>query len=171
MVISYIGLVSEAESVDKKRRKDISRNSPCLMFSHICIMCSTCVQHVFSPYQQLRFQNITITVPKKNNKFSPSFVVTTMSTKRQSKRKRGPGPLIVGDVESAQVVTPKTIYETKSDGTLATKQVWESLEEHVPDKPVVESHSEIPSLTYEPVDDNPSPQPESTQTYRVSKDV
>jgi hypothetical protein len=167
MVISYIGLVSEAESVDKKRRKDISRNSPCLMFSHICIMCSTCVQ----PLSTIAVPKHNNNGSKKNNKFTPSFVVTTMSTKRQSKRKRGPGPMIVGDVESAQVVTPKTIYETKSDGTLATKQVWESLEEHVPDKPVVESHSEIPSLTYEPVDDNPSPQPESTQTYRVSKDV
>lgn len=41
--------------------------------------------------------------------------------------------MIVGDIDSAQVVTPKTIYETKKDGTVISKQVWESLE--APRKP------------------------------------
>jgi hypothetical protein len=75
--------------------------------------------------------------------------------------------MIIGDVDSAQVVTPKTIQQTKKDGTVVTKQVWQPLYPHVSDK----KPSESPEMTFgyeagEPAD-IASPQPERTKTYRV----
>jgi hypothetical protein len=91
-----------------------------------------------------------------------------MSTKRNNKRKRK-GPMIDGEIDSALTVTPKTISETKEDGTTVTKQIWVSL-----DKPqvtqrratVVEEQADIPAVGYDP-DDIPSPQQEGTRTYQV----
>jgi hypothetical protein len=75
--------------------------------------------------------------------------------------------MIIGDLESAELVTPKVIFETKKDGTVVSKQVWESLD--TPTDSVLESDSYgvMPSMDYEPVN-NPSPPPE-TSTSRVSK--
>src|SRR5271168_4246591 len=56
------------------------------------------------------------------------FIFTPMSNQRNTKRKRATGPMIVGEVDSAQVVTPKTIYKTKKDGTVMSTQIWESLD-------------------------------------------
>jgi hypothetical protein len=82
-----------------------------------------------------------------------------------NKRKR---PMIIGDVDSAHVVTPKTIHVTKKDGTVVTKHVWEPLYPHVSN---VEKPSERPEMSFgydagEPPDIG-SPQPERTKTYRV----
>src|SRR5271168_4870452 len=43
------------------------------------------------------------------------FIFTPMSNQRNTKRKRATGPMIVGEVDSAQVVTPKTIYKTHTN--------------------------------------------------------
>ena len=71
------------------------------------------------------------------------------------------GPMIVGDVNSAQVVTPKTIYETKEDGTLTSTEVWQSLDPQTPQvTPVVKERS---TFEYEPDElRNPSPPPEGS---------
>jgi hypothetical protein len=95
------------------------------------------------------------------------FTLYFMSSQRNTKRKRG--PMIIGEVESAEVVTPKTVYETKKDGTVRSKQVWEQLDPtstHV--TPVVDKRKER-AAEYEPDDfRNPSPQPEPSHTSPVS---
>lgn len=96
----------------------------------------------------------------------PSFFIA-MSSKRPTKRKRGLGPMIVGDLDSAELVTPKVIFETKRDGTVVSKQVWESLDKPTDSALESESSSAMPYMDYEPVD-IPSPPPE-TSTSRVSK--
>ena len=60
------------------------------------------VQHVFLSIKQSK----TLSLPS-----------TTMSTKKNNKWKRREGPMIDEEAESATVVTRKTIYETKKDGT------------------------------------------------------
>lgn len=92
-----------------------------------------------------------------------------MSNQKTNKRKRK-GPMIDGEIDSALTVTPKTISETKKDGTTVTKQVWVSL-----DKPkvtqaritVVEQQADLPALGYDPGDNIPSPQQDGTRTYQV----
>jgi hypothetical protein len=91
-----------------------------------------------------------------------------MSTKRNNKRKRK-GPMIDGEIDSALTVTPKTISETKEDGTTVTKQIWVSLDKpHVTQRraTVVEEQADIPAVGYDP-DDIPLPQQEGTRTYQV----
>lgn len=90
-----------------------------------------------------------------------------MSTKRPTKRRRGLGPMIVGELDSAELVTPKVIFETKKDGTVVSKQIWESLDRPTDSVLESESSSAMPSVDYEPFD-IPSPPPD-TSTYRVSK--
>lgn len=75
--------------------------------------------------------------------------------------------MIVGEVDSAQVVTPKTIFVTKKDGRVITKRVWESLDEPAAATlPTVGFSSELSGMDYEQAD-IPSPQAGST-TNRVS---
>jgi hypothetical protein len=76
------------------------------------------------------------------------------------------GPIIIGDVESAQVVTPKTIYETKRDGSLMQKQVWESLDPNTSVGPIVDKGQPFVPFDNEPAD-FPSPQPEHSYTTPV----
>jgi hypothetical protein len=94
-----------------------------------------------------------------------------MSSKRPTKRKRGTGPLIVGDIDTAALVTPATITETKKDGTVVTKQIWKSLDTPTGDLPAVDKSTETPGLEYDPVDpvDVFSPPPETTNTNSVSR--
>lgn len=74
--------------------------------------------------------------------------------------------MIIGDVDSAQVVTPKTIHETQKDGTVVTKQVWEPLYPHHSN--VEKASDREMTFGYDPGEppDIPTPQPE-TSTYRV----
>ena len=67
--------------------------------------------------------------------------------------------MIVGDVNLAQVITLKTIYEMKEDGTLTSTEVWQSLDPPTPQvTPVVKERS---TFEYEPDElRNPSPPPE-----------
>jgi hypothetical protein len=65
--------------------------------------------------------------------------------------------MIIGDIESQSVVTPRTIQETKKDGTVVTKKVWEPL--HTPTERstseefyTVENQNEYPEYEYEPAD-------------------
>jgi KDZ transposase family protein len=51
-----------------------------------------------------------------------------MNTKKNNKRKRGRPDMIDGDVDSAPVVTERTITEIKQDGRTVTKRVWVSLD-------------------------------------------
>lgn len=97
---------------------------------------------------------------------SDPLISTTMSTKKTGKRKRGERPMIVGEIDSAMVVTPETIYKTKKDGSLVTKQVWVSLDTPNPNITAVEIPPEMPYFD-DPVDMS-SPHPEPARTYRVS---
>jgi hypothetical protein len=82
--------------------------------------------------------------------------------------------MIIGEIESAQVVTPKTIYETKEDGTISQKEVWESLDATtsnflaINDKRNEMPGNEMPPNDYEPVE-IPSPQQEPSYTHQVSQ--
>src|SRR6202522_1698254 len=79
------------------------------------------------------------------------FIFTPMSNQRNTKRKRATGLMIVGEVDSAQVVTPKTIYKTKKDGTVMSTQIWESLDppssSHV--TPAIEKMKERETLNHD----------------------
>ena len=80
------------------------------------------------------------------------------------------GPMIIGDNDSATVVTPKTVQATKKDGTVVTKTVWESLHastERTDSFHKVAENYEPPSFEYEPVD-NTTPPPDSS-TYQVRR--
>ena len=46
--------------------------------------------------------------------------------------------MVDGEIESALVVTPETIYETQTDGTMVAKQVWVSLDTPNPKVTTVE---------------------------------
>lgn len=119
-------------------------------------MCLACVSpHQLSSVQQ----NIQITIR------NTSLLFTNMSNKRPTKRRKG--PLKVGDIELAKVVTPKTIYETKKDGTVVSKKVWISLDTPTPKIPTVEESS---GLDYGPIDEpfDVSPPPERTHASQVS---
>ena len=77
--------------------------------------------------------------------------------------------MIDGEIDSALVVTPETIYETRKDGTTVTKQVWVSLDTPIPKVTAEERRAEMPALEYMPdiEPDNSSPQPETTRRYQV----
>ena len=90
-----------------------------------------------------------------------------MSSRKNDKQKQGIGPMVDGEIESALVMTPETIYETQRDGTMVAKQVWVSLDTPNPKVTAVEKSPEMPALEYEPVDMS-SPQPERKHTYQVS---
>ena len=97
-----------------------------------------------------------------------------MSTNRATKRKRGTGPLIVGDIDTAYLVTPTTINETKKDGTVVTKQTWKSLDNPITPNTAVEKTPEIPAMEADQYDqfdaaDLLSPPPEKTKTNSVSE--
>lgn len=87
-------------------------------------------------------------------------------SKKIGKRKRGEGPRMEGDVRLATVVTPKTIYKTKKDGSTVAEKVWVSLDTPTPKVTAVENLQQIPSSD-EPVDMS-SPPPETSRSYRVS---
>jgi len=82
--------------------------------------------------------------------------------------------MIIGEIDSAQVVTPKTIYETMEDGTVLEKEVWKSLDETPLNTPAIEDRrnetpvNEMPPNDYEPVD-IPSPPQEPSYTHQVSQ--
>lgn len=120
-------------------------------------MFNMCVPHQLNSVQQ----NIQITI---RNSF---LLFTNMSNKRPTKRRKG--PLKVGDIELAKVVTPKIIYETKKDGTVVSKKVWISLDAPTPTPkiPTVEESSE---MDYGPIDEpfDVSPPPERTHASQVS---
>ena len=75
--------------------------------------------------------------------------------------------MVDGEVESALVVTPKTINETKKDGTTVKKKVWVSLGMPSSSSTTVENHPQSPIMDYEPVDIG-SPQPEKRNKYQAS---
>jgi hypothetical protein len=75
--------------------------------------------------------------------------------------------MVDGEVESAQVVTPKTINETLKDGTTVKKKVWVSLDTPCSSKTTVENRPQSPTMDYDPVDIG-SPQPERRKQYQVS---
>src|SRR5271155_4911178 len=124
----------------------------------------TCVRHLclFLPI----FPGFSI------NRFQLNFISSLppcdMSNQRNTKRKRATGPMIVGEVDSAQVVTPKTIYKTKKDGTVMSTQIWESLDppssSHV--TPAIEKMKERETLNHEPAE-FPLPPPEGSHTFPV----
>ena len=60
---------------------------------------------------------------QKKKKESFSFFSITMSTQIPMKRKRGKGQMIIGDLDSAPVVTSWTIYETNKDGTIVRNEI------------------------------------------------
>ena len=99
----------------------------------------------------------------------PFLLLTTMATIRSTKRKR---PMIVGEADAAQVVRPRTIYETKKDGSVVNKTIWEPLYTplpNAPDIPAVEQRMDSPPpLFFEP-GDKPSPQPEFSRSKSVRK--
>jgi hypothetical protein len=78
--------------------------------------------------------------------------------------------MIIGTVDSAALVTPKTITETRKDGSVVTKKVWESLNPQTPQLPGNVEHQkskERPPNEYDPVDIS-SPQPEGSFTYTAT---
>jgi hypothetical protein len=82
--------------------------------------------------------------------------------------------MIIGELDSAEVVTPKTIYETMEDGTVLEKEVWKSLHETPSNTPPIDDRrnettgNEMPPNDYEPVE-IPSPQQEPSYTHQVSQ--
>ena len=95
---------------------------------------------------------------------------TTMTNKKNNKRKRGFGAIIDGEVESASTVTPKTIFETKEDGTTIAIQAWESLDAPNPQGTAVDNLTDMPSSSqcYDPIDiPSTPPQPEKRHTHKV----
>src|ERR1700678_4804748 len=96
------------------------------------------------------------------------FIFTPMSNQRNTKRKRATGPMIVDEVDSSHVVTPKTIYKTKKDGTVMSTQIWESLDapssSHV--APAIEKIKERETLNHESAE-FPSPPPEGSHISPV----
>lgn len=79
--------------------------------------------------------------------------------------------MIDGDVDSAQVVTQRTISDTMEDGSIIKKQVWVSLDTPNQKLTAVEKASEIPASGYDPAydpEDISSPQPERTKKSQVS---
>jgi hypothetical protein len=95
------------------------------------------------------------------------FFSTNMS-KKTGKRKRGEHPMIDGNIDSAMVVTPETIFKTKKDGSTVTKQVWVSLDTPNPNETAIESPAESPFFD-DPVDmSSIHPETACTRTYRVS---
>ena len=91
-----------------------------------------------------------------------------MNTKNINKQKRGKGPMIDGEIDSAPVVMSKTIYETKKDGTTVSKKIWVPLDTPKSTSSAVEKPVEMSGFEYEPVDMSTS-HPESTKTYKVNK--
>jgi hypothetical protein len=74
--------------------------------------------------------------------------------------------MLDGDVDSAQVVTPQTIPETKKDGSTVFKRVWVSLDTSNPNLTAMENDAEIPGFEDEP-GDMPSPPTDRTNKYQV----
>jgi hypothetical protein len=95
------------------------------------------------------------------------LISTMMSTKKTNKRKRGKGPMLDGDIDSAQAVMPQTISEIKKDGSTVTKRVWVSLDTPNPNLSAVEDSTEMPAFENEPADMSLAP-PEQTNKYQVS---
>lgn len=76
--------------------------------------------------------------------------------------------MLNGDDNSAIVVTPKTIYETKNDRSVLMKQVWEALNTPTAQDSIIEKKAQTPPFTYEPFNHH-SPPPDRTETHRVSR--
>jgi hypothetical protein len=96
------------------------------------------------------------------------FILTIMSTKR----KRGRGPIMMGDVALALEVIPKTIYESQKDGSIVSKEVWQPLNPATPDIPAdVDKQRELSTqenqldeiLVPEPEQSNSNPRTRGTQ--------
>ena len=90
-------------------------------------------------------------------------------SKKSGKRKRGDRPMIDGDIDSAMVVTPETIYINKKDGSRVAKQIWVSLDKPNLNNTAVENLPEIPEMPFfnDPAD-MPSTHPEPARRNRVS---
>ena len=104
------------------------------------------------------------------------FIIATMSSQPTTgKKRKRKGPMIIGEIDSAQVVTSKTIYETMEDGTVLEKEVWKSLDETTSDIPAIDGKqnettgNEIPPNDYYDPVDIPSPPQEPSNTYQVSQ--
>ena len=106
---------------------------------------------------------------QKKKKESFPFFFITMSTQIPMKRKRGKGWMIIGDLDSAPVVTSKTIYETNKDGTIVRKKICVPLYPPSPDSSAIinESREMWPSK-YVPTN-IPSPQPEQSHIPQSEK--
>ena len=109
-----------------------------MIISSTCVLNSTCVR---MDHDSISFYG---TIP------FIFFIVTTMSNQRSGKRKRRNDPMIIGEVDSARVVTSKTIYETKKDGSIVSREVWESLHQPTPDFPA--NVAKPSRVEYEPDD-------------------
>lgn len=70
---------------------------------------------------------------------------------KNNKRKRGRPAMIDGEVDSATVVTQRTITETNNDGTTITRRVWVSLDTPKEKQTTVEKTPERPTFEFEPV--------------------
>jgi hypothetical protein len=95
------------------------------------------------------------------------LISTVMNTRKFNKRKRGKGPMLDGDVTSAQVVTSQTISETRKDGSTVLKRVWVSLDTPHQNLTAVENPAQMPGFDEEP-GDMPSPPTDQTNKYQVS---
>lgn len=95
-----------------------------------------------------------------------------MSSQIPMKRKRGKGRMIVGEMESAQVITTRTVYETKNDGTVAAKEIRVPLYPPTPVVPVtIDNLVGTSTFDHDPGDipniPSESHQPERPHTYQV----
>ena len=85
--------------------------------------------------------------------------------KKTRKRKRETNPRIDGDISCANVVTYKTITETKQDGTTVERRVMVSMDLPSKGSTSVELSEETFVNNYEP--ENMSPPPVRLNRYRV----
>lgn len=132
--------------------KHVLYQNSCFQFYLYNSTSERCERHVFSLVKKL-----IICLPH-------LFITTAMSTQKTTKRKRGKGPMIIGDVDSARVVTPKTIYETKKDGSVVAKEVWGSLYSPAPDLPAIPDNSKKKTTMEYEAYDIPSPQLEDSES-------
>jgi hypothetical protein len=81
--------------------------------------------------------------------------------------------MVVGDADAAPVVRARTIHETKKDGTVVNKKIWEPLYAPTPnvpnasDIPAFSDQMDTPPSFFEPVDNTSAPSGRS-QTNSVS---
>lgn len=77
--------------------------------------------------------------------------------------------MIDGDIDSAPVVTSKTILETRKDGSTVPKKIWVPLDIPNSTSAAVEKPADMSGFEYEPVDmSTPPPETTKTKTYQVN---